>query len=211
MTFPQWRSRLMKHFSECTPVVRQRMTIFPPVLHTYSHICHWHNTSWHFTVSLSNTNICSTESSDCGLVGLQCGRYTLSRLHGVIPRGPQTWQYALFVILIVGMWLLVALDLQNCGVGNTGGKAALEMLHSNTRLEIVDLRGNQNISCELLTQIMRQLHVNNKGVPLKVMAEWLHVTGVCGLVTLLLHVSLRFSEWCILRFLSSGMWHCIAG
>jgi len=69
------------------------------------------------------------------------------------------------------MWLLVALDLQNCGVGNTGGKAALEMLRSNTSLEIVDLRGNQNISCDLLTQIMRQLHVNNKGVPLKVMAE----------------------------------------
>jgi hypothetical protein len=38
-------------------------------------------------------------------------------------------------------------------------------------LEIVDLRGNQNISCELLMQIMQQLHVNNKGVPLKVMAE----------------------------------------
>jgi len=69
------------------------------------------------------------------------------------------------------IWLLIALDLQNCGVGNTGGKAALEILHSNTSLEIVDLRGNQNISCELLTQIMRQLHVNNKGVPLKVMAE----------------------------------------
>jgi hypothetical protein len=66
------------------------------------------------------------------------------------------------------MWLLVALDLQNCGVGNTGGKAALEMLHCNTSLEIVDLRGNQNISSELLTRIMRQLHVNNEGVPLKV-------------------------------------------
>jgi hypothetical protein len=69
------------------------------------------------------------------------------------------------------MWLLAALDLQNCGLGNTGGKAALEMLISNMSLEIVDLRGNQNISCELLTQIMRQLRVNNKGVPLKVMAE----------------------------------------
>jgi hypothetical protein len=64
--------------------------------------------------------------------------------------------------------VLVALDLQNCGVGNTGGKAALEMLHSNMSLEIVDLRGNQNISSELLTQIMRQLHINNKGVPPKV-------------------------------------------
>lgn len=62
---------------------------------------------------------------------------------------------------------LKALDLQNCGVGNTGGKAALEMLHSNMSLEIVDLRGNQNISSELLTQIMRQLHINNKGVPPK--------------------------------------------
>jgi cell division FtsZ-interacting protein ZapD len=71
----------------------------------------------------------------------------------------------------VGIWLLVALDLQNCGVSNTGGKAAMEMLHFNTSLEIVDLRDNQNISSDLLTQIMRQLRVNNKGVPLKVMAE----------------------------------------
>jgi hypothetical protein len=66
------------------------------------------------------------------------------------------------------MWMLVALDLQNCGVGNTGGKAALEMLRSNKSLEIVDLRGNQNVSGELLTQIMRQLHVNNRGVSRKV-------------------------------------------
>jgi hypothetical protein len=64
--------------------------------------------------------------------------------------------------------VLVALDVQNCGVGNTGGKAALEMLHSNMSLEIVDLRGNQNINSELMIQIMQQLHVNNKGVPPKV-------------------------------------------
>lgn len=66
------------------------------------------------------------------------------------------------------MVVLAALDLQNCGVGNTGGKAALEMLHSNMSLETLDLHGNQKIRSELLTQIMRQLHVNNKGVPPKV-------------------------------------------
>ncbi|GFG28668.1 hypothetical protein Cfor_06585 [Coptotermes formosanus] len=68
---------------------------------------------------------------------------------------------------------LKALDVQNCGVGNTGGKAALEMLHSNMSLEIVDLRGNQNINSELMIQIMQQLHVNNKGVPPKY--HWLQL------------------------------------
>jgi hypothetical protein len=64
--------------------------------------------------------------------------------------------------------MLAALDLQNCGVGNTGGKAALEMLQLNVSLAVMDLRANQDISSELLTQIMRQLYVNNHGVPQKV-------------------------------------------
>jgi hypothetical protein len=59
--------------------------------------------------------------------------------------------------------MFVALDLQNCGIGNTGGKAALEMLHTNVSLAIVDLRSNQDLNSELLTQIMRQLHINNQG------------------------------------------------
>jgi hypothetical protein len=64
--------------------------------------------------------------------------------------------------------MLAALDLQNCGVGNTGGKAALEMLQANVSLAVMDLRANQNVSSELLMQIMRQLYMNNHGTPWKV-------------------------------------------
>jgi hypothetical protein len=64
--------------------------------------------------------------------------------------------------------MLAALDLQNCGVGNTGGKAALEMLQLNVSLAIMDLRANKNINLELLTQIMRRLYMNNHGAPQKV-------------------------------------------
>jgi hypothetical protein len=59
--------------------------------------------------------------------------------------------------------VLAALDLQDCGIGNTGGKAALEMLQSNVSLAVVDLRANEALSSELLTQIMKQLHINNQG------------------------------------------------
>jgi hypothetical protein len=64
--------------------------------------------------------------------------------------------------------MLTALDLQNCGIGNTGGKAALEMLQLNVSLAVMDLRANKNINSELLMQIMRRLYVNNHGVPQKV-------------------------------------------
>lgn len=69
------------------------------------------------------------------------------------------------------MLILAALDLQNCGVGNTGGKAALEMLQLNVSLAVMDLRANKNINSELLTQIMRQLYVNNDGAPQKVRGQ----------------------------------------
>ncbi|XP_021921180.1 centrosomal protein of 78 kDa isoform X3 [Zootermopsis nevadensis] len=60
---------------------------------------------------------------------------------------------------------LKALDLQDCGIGNTGGRAALEMLQSNVSLAVVDLRANKALSSGLLTQIMEQLHVNSRGAP----------------------------------------------
>jgi hypothetical protein len=74
--------------------------------------------------------------------------------------------------------MLAALDLQNCGVGNTGGKAALKMLQLNMTLAIVDLRANQNISSELLAQIMRQLCMNNQGAPQKVWLQWEQVVVI---------------------------------
>jgi hypothetical protein len=64
--------------------------------------------------------------------------------------------------------VLAALDLQDCGIGNAGGKAALETLQSNVSLAIVDLRANEALSSELLMQIMRQLHINNQGTPQQV-------------------------------------------
>jgi uncharacterized membrane protein YqjE len=64
--------------------------------------------------------------------------------------------------------VLAALDLQDCGIGNTGGKASLEMLQSNVSLAVVDLRANKALSLELLTQIMKQLHMNNRGAPQQV-------------------------------------------
>ncbi|PNF34217.1 hypothetical protein B7P43_G17515 [Cryptotermes secundus] len=67
-----------------------------------------------------------------------------------------------------------ALDLQNCGVGNTGGKAALEMLQLNVSLAVMDLRANKNINSELLTQIMRRLYMNNHGASQKY--HWIAVS-----------------------------------
>ncbi|PNF34212.1 hypothetical protein B7P43_G17515 [Cryptotermes secundus] len=76
-----------------------------------------------------------------------------------------------------------ALDLQNCGVGNTGGKAALEMLQLNVSLAVMDLRANKNINSELLTQIMRRLYMNNHGASQKEKGICPHqgcaVAGVC--------------------------------
>ncbi|XP_069687965.1 centrosomal protein of 78 kDa isoform X2 [Periplaneta americana] len=56
-------------------------------------------------------------------------------------------------------------DLQNCGVGRTGGEAALDMLKTNVNLAVLDLRANQALNPDLLKAIMIQLHVNNNGIP----------------------------------------------
>ncbi|KAJ9580749.1 hypothetical protein L9F63_024075 [Diploptera punctata] len=58
---------------------------------------------------------------------------------------------------------LKALDMQNCGVGDVGATAVLDMLKSNVSLAIVDLRANQDVNSQLLKEIMQQLHVNNQG------------------------------------------------
>ncbi|XP_067008780.1 centrosomal protein of 78 kDa isoform X2 [Anabrus simplex] len=61
------------------------------------------------------------------------------------------------------LWLR-AIDLQNCGVGESGATCVLEMLDVNNSLYIADLRGNRGVRENLIQQIMRKLASNNNNV-----------------------------------------------
>lgn len=59
------------------------------------------------------------------------------------------------------LWLR-ALDVQDCGLTDAGGKLLVDLLDSNSNLVIVDGRGNPFMNEEILLEIMNQLAYNNQ-------------------------------------------------
>ncbi|KAK7791066.1 hypothetical protein R5R35_007156 [Gryllus longicercus] len=58
------------------------------------------------------------------------------------------------------LWIR-AIDLQNCGISNTGAQNILEILDINSTLCIVDVRDNKCIDDVILHRIMLKLYFNN--------------------------------------------------
>lgn len=59
------------------------------------------------------------------------------------------------------LWLR-ALDVQDCGLTDVGGKVLVDLLENNSNLVIVDGRGNPYMNEEILVEIMNQLALNNQ-------------------------------------------------
>ncbi|XP_074651342.1 centrosomal protein of 78 kDa-like isoform X1 [Tubulanus polymorphus] len=60
------------------------------------------------------------------------------------------------------LWLK-ALDLQQCGVTDTGAKALLQVLKYNTTMVVLDLRANPLVERETLSSLMEQVLINANG------------------------------------------------
>ncbi|XP_063990547.1 centrosomal protein of 78 kDa [Diachasmimorpha longicaudata] len=64
------------------------------------------------------------------------------------------------------LWLK-ALDLQHCGLTDAIGSDILQLLEQNTTLEVVDLRGNGNLSDDIVGEVFKRLEFNNTGCRLE--------------------------------------------
>ncbi|XP_013408527.1 centrosomal protein of 78 kDa [Lingula anatina] len=60
------------------------------------------------------------------------------------------------------LWLK-ALDIQQCGVGSSGGKALLDTLKFNTTIVVLDIRANPMIDRNTLQSIMEHIMINSNG------------------------------------------------
>ena len=61
---------------------------------------------------------------------------------------------------MTGLWIIVlfaALDLQKCGMTNSGAKALQEILKYNTTLVVVDVRQNPLVGMSLLLSTYRYI------------------------------------------------------
>ncbi|XP_028982352.1 centrosomal protein of 78 kDa [Diachasma alloeum] len=64
------------------------------------------------------------------------------------------------------LWLK-ALDLQHCGLTDAIGNDILQLLEQNTTLEVVDLRGNANLSDDIVGEVFKRLDFNHTGCRLE--------------------------------------------
>ncbi|XP_038213090.1 uncharacterized protein LOC119833235 [Zerene cesonia] len=76
-------------------------------------------------------------------------------------------------VLADDLWIK-ALDIQNCGLSDDCAAAALQMMHSNTTLVVLDMRHN-SIACEFLSKIRSALRDNERGAAGAY--SWLSVSG----------------------------------
>ncbi|XP_071941319.1 centrosomal protein of 78 kDa-like [Antedon mediterranea] len=60
------------------------------------------------------------------------------------------------------LWLK-ALDLQNCGLSNTGAQVLLNTLHQNSTIVVLDLRKNPLIDHEIVKAVIEQVMINGGG------------------------------------------------
>ena len=68
-------------------------------------------------------------------------------------------------VSVVYCFTLVALDVQECGITDTGAEALLEALRLNATLLILDIRGNHLVNHQLLDRIVQQVLINADGKP----------------------------------------------
>lgn len=57
-----------------------------------------------------------------------------------------------------------ALDIQNCGLTEQSAMAALQTMHSNKTLVVLDMRHNVDISIEALSKVRAALKENENGL-----------------------------------------------
>lgn len=62
----------------------------------------------------------------------------------------------------------IAVDLQECGITDTGAEALLEGLKLNSTLLILDIRGNHLITHQLIDRVVQQVLINAEGKPTQV-------------------------------------------
>ncbi|XP_068219500.1 centrosomal protein of 78 kDa-like isoform X2 [Palaemon carinicauda] len=64
---------------------------------------------------------------------------------------------ALAEVLLEDLWIK-ALDLQHCGIGEEGGLALKKILKTNHTIEVLDLRKNPFIPCQIVNEVISLLH-----------------------------------------------------
>ena len=61
------------------------------------------------------------------------------------------------------LFLLIALDLQDCGITTIGANHLLEGLKFNAMMHVLDVRLNPKIDRDTLQKIMEQVMINSSG------------------------------------------------